>query len=229
MSDLKITSSASAPRAVSTSLTWPASSARVALCVVAGSPRQPVASRSCSWRGSGLRGSRRTAATRLLPRPPRLRPHRAPRGTTESAPRSTVARTSCWPGRQRSSTTPSRCASTFQGRTGSGGERGWACGGLPTIPTSTPRRSSSCSDPSARLKPCSADRVQALGADPDELIANVAPLLDLAHATVLQGPRVVTAFGGAAVHLRLQTTAPVRTAATARSSSEAWSTALQPT
>jgi hypothetical protein len=60
-------------------------------------------------------------------------------------------------------------------------------------------------DASARLQPCRDDRVQALGADPDQLIANVAPLLDLAHATVLQGPRVVTAFGGAAVHLRLQT------------------------
>jgi hypothetical protein len=61
-------------------------------------------------------------------------------------------------------------------------------------------------DASARLQPCSDNRTKALGADPDELIANVAPLLDLAHATVLQGPRVVTAFGGAAVHLRLQTT-----------------------
>jgi len=60
-------------------------------------------------------------------------------------------------------------------------------------------------DASARLQPCSDDRAQALGADPDELIANVAPLLDLAHATVLQGPRVRTAFGGDAVHLRLQT------------------------
>lgn len=60
-------------------------------------------------------------------------------------------------------------------------------------------------DASARLQPCRDDRAQALGADPDDLIANVAPLLDLAHATVLQGPRVVTAFGGAAVHLRLQT------------------------
>ena len=60
-------------------------------------------------------------------------------------------------------------------------------------------------DASARLRPCGADRVRALGADPDELIANVAPLLDLAHTTVLQGPRVITAFGGAAVHVRLQT------------------------
>ena len=60
-------------------------------------------------------------------------------------------------------------------------------------------------DASARLQPCRDGRAQALGADPDDLIANVAPLLDLAHATVLQGPRVVTAFGGAAVHLRLQT------------------------
>lgn len=60
-------------------------------------------------------------------------------------------------------------------------------------------------DARARLQPCSADRVQALGANPDELIANVAPLLDLAHSTVLQAPRVITAFGGAAVHVRLQT------------------------
>jgi hypothetical protein len=60
-------------------------------------------------------------------------------------------------------------------------------------------------DASARLKPCSADRVQALGANPDELIANVTPLIDLAHTTVLQGPRVITAFGGTAVHVRLQT------------------------
>ena len=57
----------------------------------------------------------------------------------------------------------------------------------------------------ARLQPCSSDQVRALGSDPDELIANVAPLLDLAHATVLEPPRVVTAFGGDAVHLRLQT------------------------
>jgi hypothetical protein len=60
-------------------------------------------------------------------------------------------------------------------------------------------------DASARLQPCSAGRAQALGANPDALIANVAPLLDLAHATVLQGPRVITAFGGSAVHVRLQT------------------------
>lgn len=60
-------------------------------------------------------------------------------------------------------------------------------------------------DASARLQPCSDDRAQALGANPHELIANVAPLFDLAHATVLQGPRVVTAFGGDAVHLRLHT------------------------
>lgn len=60
-------------------------------------------------------------------------------------------------------------------------------------------------DASARLGPCSDDRAQALGADPDQPIANVAPLLDLAHATVLQEPRVVTAFGGTAVHLQLQT------------------------
>jgi hypothetical protein len=60
-------------------------------------------------------------------------------------------------------------------------------------------------DASARLQPCRDNRMEALGADPDALIANVAPLLDLAHATVLQGPRVVTAFGGTAVHLRLQT------------------------
>ncbi len=33
----------------------------------------------------------------------------------------------------------------------------------------------------------------------------MAPLLDLAHATVLEGPRLVDALGGKAVHLRLQT------------------------
>jgi hypothetical protein len=60
-------------------------------------------------------------------------------------------------------------------------------------------------DVSARLRPCSADRVAALGSDPDDLVANVTPLLDLAHATVLEAPAVVTAFGGDAVHLRLQT------------------------
>ena len=67
-------------------------------------------------------------------------------------------------------------------------------------------------DASARLQPCRDDRAQALGANPDELIANVAPLLDLAHATVLQGPRVTTAFGGTAVHLRLQTKGTCREA-----------------
>jgi hypothetical protein len=60
-------------------------------------------------------------------------------------------------------------------------------------------------DPRARLRPCTADRVKALGADPDRLLANVAPLLDLAHTTVLQEPRVVEALGGSAVHLRLRT------------------------
>lgn len=58
---------------------------------------------------------------------------------------------------------------------------------------------------SARLEPCSDNRVEQLGSDPDRLVANVDPLLHLAHATVLQGPRVVTAFGGPAVHLRLET------------------------
>lgn len=58
---------------------------------------------------------------------------------------------------------------------------------------------------SARLQPCSDYRVESLGSDPDRLVANVDPLLHLAHATVLQGPRVVPAFGGRAVHLRLET------------------------
>jgi hypothetical protein len=57
----------------------------------------------------------------------------------------------------------------------------------------------------ARLAPCPSDRVRTLGVDPDRPVANVAPLLDLAHATVLQRPRVVRAFGGTAVHLRLET------------------------
>lgn len=60
-------------------------------------------------------------------------------------------------------------------------------------------------DASARLRPCGDDRVQELGADPGDLIANVAPLLDLAHATVLHGPRITTAFGDTAVHLRIRT------------------------
>jgi hypothetical protein len=60
-------------------------------------------------------------------------------------------------------------------------------------------------DPRVRLEPCTRPRVKALGNDPDRLVANVAPLLDVAHTTVLQGPRVVEAFGGTAVHLRLQT------------------------
>jgi hypothetical protein len=60
-------------------------------------------------------------------------------------------------------------------------------------------------DPRVRLRPCTRPRVKALGSDPDRLVANVAPLLDVAHTTVLQGPRVVEAFGGTAVHLRLQT------------------------
>lgn len=57
---------------------------------------------------------------------------------------------------------------------------------------------------SARLEPCSDDRMEPLGTDPDQLVANVAPLLDLASSTVLQGPRVVSAFGGEAVHVRLE-------------------------
>jgi hypothetical protein len=60
-------------------------------------------------------------------------------------------------------------------------------------------------DPRVRLQQCTRPRVKALGSDPDRLVANVAPLLDVAHTTVLQGPRVVDAFGGTAVHLRLQT------------------------
>jgi hypothetical protein len=59
--------------------------------------------------------------------------------------------------------------------------------------------------PSARLRPCYEDRAQPLGADPERLVANAAPLLDLAHATVIQEPRVVSAFGGTAVHLRVRT------------------------
>jgi hypothetical protein len=57
----------------------------------------------------------------------------------------------------------------------------------------------------ARLQPCSDKRVEPLGNDPDDLDGNVEPLLDLAHSTVLQRPRVVAALGGTAVHLRLQT------------------------
>jgi hypothetical protein len=57
----------------------------------------------------------------------------------------------------------------------------------------------------ARLRPCADDQARALGTDPDHLAVNVAPLLTLAGATVLQEPRVVTAFGGTAVHLRLET------------------------
>jgi len=60
-------------------------------------------------------------------------------------------------------------------------------------------------DASVRLQPCRDGLAQALGSDPDRLVANVAPLLDLAHATVVQGPRVVDVFGGSAVHLQLQT------------------------
>jgi hypothetical protein len=59
--------------------------------------------------------------------------------------------------------------------------------------------------PSARIAPCSAAKQKALGDDPDALLTNVSPLLDLAHARVVQQPRVVTAFGGEAVHLRLMT------------------------
>ncbi len=59
----------------------------------------------------------------------------------------------------------------------------------------------------ARLQPCAAGRSQPLGTDTDRLVANVAPLLDLAHSTVTQEPRVVTAFGGTAVHLQLEATA----------------------
>jgi hypothetical protein len=60
-------------------------------------------------------------------------------------------------------------------------------------------------DATARLQPCSDERAEPLGHDPDDLDGNVAPLLALAHSTVLQRPRVVAAFGGTAVHLRLLT------------------------
>ena len=60
-------------------------------------------------------------------------------------------------------------------------------------------------DAEVRLQPCRAVRVQALGTDPDRLLSNVAPLLDLAHSRVLEQPRVVAAFGGTAVHLQLET------------------------
>ena len=59
--------------------------------------------------------------------------------------------------------------------------------------------------PEVRLHPCRSVRTQELGTDPDQLLSNVAPLLDLANSRVLQEPRVVSAFGGTAVHLRLQT------------------------
>jgi len=60
-------------------------------------------------------------------------------------------------------------------------------------------------DSSARVQACAAHDVQPLGADPDNLVANVAPLLDLARSRVLQPPQVVTAFGTTAVHARLET------------------------
>ena len=60
-------------------------------------------------------------------------------------------------------------------------------------------------DASVRVQACAAQRVQPLGADPDNLVANVAPLLDLARSRVLQPPSVVTAFGTTAVHARLET------------------------
>ena len=59
-------------------------------------------------------------------------------------------------------------------------------------------------EPSARLEPCRADRVRTLGTDSANPLANVAPLLDLAGTTVLQQPRVVSAFGQQVVHLRLR-------------------------
>lgn len=59
--------------------------------------------------------------------------------------------------------------------------------------------------PSARLEPCRDDRARRLGSDPGDLVGNVSPLLGLAHSRVLQRPRVVTAFGGTAVHLRIET------------------------
>lgn len=58
--------------------------------------------------------------------------------------------------------------------------------------------------PSARVEPCRADRGRALGNDPERLIANVAPLLEVPRTTVLESPRVVSAFGGLAVHLRIR-------------------------
>lgn len=60
-------------------------------------------------------------------------------------------------------------------------------------------------EPTARLKPCDAERQEPLGTDPDRLIANVTPLLSLAHSRVVQEPEVVRAFGRDAVHLRLRT------------------------
>jgi hypothetical protein len=62
--------------------------------------------------------------------------------------------------------------------------------------------------PTARLGSCGAERVEALGNDPGNLLANVAPLLDLARSSVLEQPQVVTAFGHTAVHLRLRTDSP---------------------
>jgi hypothetical protein len=60
-------------------------------------------------------------------------------------------------------------------------------------------------EPSARLGSCDTSRAQALGTDPDDLVGNVAPLLDLVSSTVLQEPRVVEAFGGRAAYLQLRT------------------------
>ena len=59
--------------------------------------------------------------------------------------------------------------------------------------------------PTARQRPCGAGLVERLGNDPVRLLANVEPLRGLAGATILQAPRVVEAFGGTAVHVRLRT------------------------
>lgn len=61
--------------------------------------------------------------------------------------------------------------------------------------------------PTVRLAPCDASRSTPLGTDPDRLVDNVSPLLEMAHSRVLQQPREVTAFGTRAVYLRLETTA----------------------
>lgn len=63
-------------------------------------------------------------------------------------------------------------------------------------------------DPSVRLDPCRTGRWTTLGSDPDDRVGNVAPLLHLAHSRVQERPRVVSAFGETAVHLRVQAAGP---------------------